>query len=297
MTVPGHSRTVAALDQGAPLAIICGGGSLPYTVAAAARERRRSPVLFGLTGFADPQAIAAYPHHWIRPGQFGRFRRLARAEGCREVTMIGSVVRPTLRQLWPDFAAAVLLPRLLTLFRGGDDRLLRGVAAICEENGFRLVGAHEIAPEILMPAGALGQRQPDQPDRSDIATALAVLRATSPFDIGQGAVVADGRVLAIEAAEGTDAMLAHLAALRRSGRIRAPTGRGVLVKAPKTGQDRRFDLPSIGPRTVEGAVAAGLSGIAVVAGSTVVAEPDRIAGLADRCGVFVVGLDDEGASA
>ena len=120
--------------------------------------------------------------------------------------------------------------------------------------------------------------------------ALALLRATGPFDVGQAAVISDNRVLAIEAAEGTDQMLARLAELRSAGQIHAREGAGVLVKAPKAGQDRRFDLPSIGPRTVEGVARAGLAGIAVLAGSTVVAEPDRIAQAADRADVFVVGV-------
>jgi hypothetical protein len=119
-----------------------------------------------------------------------------------------------------------------------------------------------------------------------------LLDAISPFDVGQAVVVADARVLATEAAEGTDQMLARVADLRRSRRIAAPSGRGVLVKAAKRNQDRRLDLPSIGPRTVEGAARAGLAGIAVIAGSTVIAEADRIAEVADRERLFVVGIRD-----
>src|SRR5262249_20091607 len=124
-----------------------------------------------------------------------------------------------------------------------------------------------------MPEGLLGRLHPSERDHADIATGLALLDATSPFDVGQAVVVADHRVLAVEAAEGTDQMLARLADMRRSGRIVTPARRGVLVKAAKHGQDRRIDLPSIGPRTVEGTARAGLAGIAVVAGSTVMAEP------------------------
>jgi DUF1009 family protein len=117
-----------------------------------------------------------------------------------------------------------------------------------------------------------------------------------PFDVGQAVVVADNRVLAVEAADGTDAMLAHVAELRRSGRIPTPLRRGVLVKAPKPGQDRRIDLPSIGPRTLENAARAGLGGVAVVAGSTVVADPERMPAAADGAGLFVVGVEDAGGS-
>ncbi len=273
-----------------PLAIICGGGTLPFAVADAARRQGRRVVLVGLRGSADPQAIAAYPHTWVGVGQFGRFCRYARAEGCRDVVLIGSVVRPILREVRLDFVTLLMLPRLIRAFRSGDDHLLSGIAGIFEHHGFRLLGAHEVAPEILMPQGTLGHRQPAEGDRSDIKRGLALLRAMGPFDVGQAVVISDDRVLAIEAAEGTDQMLERLANLRESGKIHAKQGAGVLVKAPKPGQDRRFDLPSIGLRTVEGAIRAGLAGIAVAAGGAVVAEPDRIATAADRANIFVVGV-------
>jgi UDP-2,3-diacylglucosamine hydrolase len=279
-----------------PLAVICGGGTLPFAVADAVGKRGRRVVLFAIRGWADPQRVAAYSHHWASFGQFGWFCRVAQREGCRDVVLIGSVVRPAIWKIRPDFKTLRLLPRIVGLLRGGDDRLLKGVAAIFEEHGFRLVGAHEIAPDILMPEGPLGRERPKARDHADIATALALLDATSPFDVGQAVVVADARVLAIEAAEGTDRMLARIAELRQSGRITAATGHGVLVKAAKRGQDRRVDLPSIGPRTVEGAARAGLAGIAVVAGSTIIAEPGLTGAAADRERLFVIGVRDEMAT-
>jgi DUF1009 family protein len=126
----------------------------------------------------------------------------------------------------------------------------------------------------------------------DIARGFALLAAMSAFDVGQAAIVAGRRVLAVEAAEGTDAMLDRVAAMRESRRIVLPAGSGVLVKAPKRRQDRRFDLPSIGPGTVTRAAAAGLAGIAVIAGATIVAEPQRLVEEADRAGLFVVGCPD-----
>jgi UDP-2,3-diacylglucosamine hydrolase len=278
-------------DNG-PLAVICGGGALPFAVADAVGKRGRRVVLFAIRGWADPQRVAAYPHHWASFGQFGWFCRVAQREGCRDVVLIGSVVRPAIWKIRPDFKTLWLLPRIVGLLRGGDNRLLKGVAAIFEEHGFRLVGAHEIAPDILMPEGLLGRERPTAGDQADIATALALLEATSPFDVGQAVVVADTRVLAIEAAEGTDRMLARIAELRQGGRI-ADARRGVLVKAAKRGQDRRVDLPSIGPRTVEGAARAGLAGIAVVSGSTIIAEAGLTGAAADRERLFVIGVRDE----
>ena len=285
-TVPAHG-----MDNG-PLAVICGGGALPFAVADAVGKRGRRVVLFAIRGWADPQRVAAYPHHWASFGQFGWFCRVAQREGCRDVVLIGSVVRPAIWKIRPDFKTLRLLPRIVGLLRGGDNRLLKGVAAIFEEHGFRLVGAHEVAPDILMPEGPLGRERPSARDQADIATALALLEATSPFDVGQAVVVADSRVLAIEAAEGTDRMLARIAELRQGGRI-TDARRGVLVKAAKRGQDRRVDLPSIGPRTVEGAARAGLAGIAVVSGSTIIAEAGLTGAAADRERLFVIGVRDE----
>jgi hypothetical protein len=282
-----------ALNDG-PLAIICGGGVLPFVVADAAIKRGRRVVLFPLRGFADAARVAAYPHHWAYIGQVARFMRIARDEHCRDVVFIGDVVRPAIWQTRPDFGSLRLLPRVIKLFRGGDNHLLSGMGRILEEDGFRLVGAHEVAPEILMPHGLVAGREPSDRERMDIARGLALLAATGPFDIGQAVVVADNRVLAIEAAEGTDRMLARVAELRRDRRIRTPVGTGVLVKAPKPHQDQRVDLPTIGPKTVEGVAQAGLAGIAVVAGSSIVAESERIAAAAAGAGIFLVGVSADG---
>lgn len=279
-----------ASDQ-STLAIICGGGSLPFALADAAIKRGRRVVLFALRGCADPQRVTAYRHHWAWMGQLTRFIRVAIEEGCRDVVFIGSVPRPALWQIRPDFRVLRLMPQLLRLYRGGDDYLTSGIGRLFEQNGFRLIGPKEIAPELLMPRGALGAREPNERTRADVARGLALLAATSPFDIGQAVIVADNQVLAVEGPEGTDQMLARVAHFRANGRIRSAAGVGVLVKAAKLGQDHRLDLPTIGPRTIEGAAAAGLAGVAVVAGSTIVAEPERIAAAADRAGIFVIGVD------
>jgi DUF1009 family protein len=276
---------------GEPLAIICGGGRFPLAVADAAARGGRRVVLFPLKGWADQAAVTRYPHHWMGLAQFGRFCRFARQEGCRDVVIIGMVIRPTPLQLRPDLGTLRLLPRIVRLFRGGDDHLLSGIGRIFEEHGFRLVGAHEAAPAILVPDGTLGRHQPRGADMADAQRGFAVLAAIGSFDIGQAVVVAGNRVLAIEAAEGTDEMLARLAALRRSGRIRQPERTGVLVKAPKPGQERRLDLPSIGARTVEGVAAAGLAGIAVAAGDVITADVDELVRAADAAGLFVVAVD------
>ena len=287
-------RTTEASNGETTLAIICGGGSLPFALADAAVRRGRRVVLFALREWADPQRVAAYPHHWSRIGQFGRFLRLAANEGCGDVAFIGSVVRPSLWQIRPDLGAIRLMPQLVRLFRGGDDHLQAGIGRLFEQHGFRLLGPKDIAPELLMPPGVLGARTPSGQERADIARGLALLNATSPFDIGQAVVVANNHVLALEGPEGTDQMLARVAELRRSRRINTPEGTGVLIKAAKLGQDQRIDLPVIGPPTVGAVSAAGLAGIAVVAGSTIVAEPERIAAAADGAKIFVIGVGADG---
>ncbi len=284
--------TAPATPEG-PLAIICGGGSLPLTVAESVTKRGRPVVLFPLRGAAEGDTLDRFPHHRMYIGQLGRFFRLARAEGCREVVFIGALVRPSIWQVHPDLKGLTFLLQVLAAYRGGDNHLLSGMGNLLEQQGFTLRGAHEVAPEILVPEGALGSRQPLERDRADIDLGLEYLRATGSFDVGQAVVVVGKHVLAVEAAEGTDQMLARIVEMRANGRVRAAAGSGVLVKAPKHGQDQRFDLPSIGPRTVEGVVRAGLAGIAVTAGSTIVAEPERLIAAADRANIFVIGTPAE----
>jgi UDP-2,3-diacylglucosamine hydrolase len=280
----------SALTDEGPLALICGGGALPMAVAEAASKAGRGVVLFALRGAADRIAVERFPHHWLYIGQMGKFMRLARAAGCRDVVCIGSLVRPSLWQVHPDLKGLQVMPRVIVAYRGGDNHLLSGMAKILEQDGFRLLGAHVVAPQILVPEGNLGHARPSPRDGDDIATGFGYLRAAGPFDVGQAVVVAGKQVLAVEAAEGTDQMLARVAEMRVNGRLHAASGAGVLVKAAKPAQDRRFDLPSIGPQTVAGVARAGLAGIAVIAGETIIAEPDEVVREADRAKVFVTGV-------
>jgi DUF1009 family protein len=253
--------------------------------------------MFGIKGWADAAMIGRYVHHWIALGQAGRFLRLAKAENCGEVLFIGTVLRPPLSALRLDWHTIKLMPRVIRFFRGGDDKLLSGVAGVAESGGLRVVGVKDVAPELFVPEGVLGTQRPSARDYGDIGHALKLIATLGPFDVGQAAVVADGHVIAVEAAEGTDHMLARIAELRRLGRVSTPPGVGVLVKAPKPGQDRRFDLPSIGPRTIELVAGAGLAGLAVTAGSTMIAEAEAAIAAADRERIFVVGVREPGPGA
>ena len=280
----------AASQISSAVGVIAGGGAMPFAVADSVIARGGHPVLFALKGACDPKRVERFRHHWISVGQLGRATKLFRAEGCRDLVFIGALMRPALSEIRLDWGTLRVLARVWAAFRGGDDHLLSGIGRILEQDGFRMVGIKDIAPDLLVPEGCLTRASPDENTAADIARGREVLRALSPFDIGQAAVVIDGHVVAVEDIEGTDGLLARVARLRKEGRIRAKAARGVLVKAPKSGQDLRFDLPTIGPRTIEGATAAQLAGIAIVAGNTLVVEPQAMIEKAAAAGLFVTGL-------
>jgi DUF1009 family protein len=282
--------TNEALKISSPIGLIAGGGVMPFAVADSLAARGINPVLFALRGACDPVRVERFRHHWISVGQLGRAAKLFRAENCRDLVFIGTLVRPALSEIRLDWGTLRVIGRVLAAFRGGDDHLLSGIGRIFEQDGFRMVGIKDIAPDLLMPEGCLTRATPDDNAAADIARGRDVLRALGPFDIGQAAIVIDGHVVAVEDIEGTDGLLARVARLRAEGRIRAKAARGVLVKAPKSRQDLRFDLPTMGPRTIDGAAAAQLAGIAIVAGNTIVVEPKTMIEAADAAGLFVTGL-------
>jgi DUF1009 family protein len=282
--------TSKALEISSPVGLIAAGGVMPFAVADSLIARGIDPVLFALRGSCDPVKVTRFRYHWISIGQISRLTRLLRSENCRDLVFIGTLVRPALSEIRLDWGTLRVIPRVLAAFRGGDDHLLSGIGGILERDGFRMVGIKDVAPDLLMPEGCLTRASPDENAAADIARGSEVLHALSPFDIGQAAIVIDGHVVGVEDIEGTDGLLARVARLRAEGRIRARTGRGALVKAPKSGQDLRFDLPTMGPRTVEGAAAAQLAGIAIVAGNTIVVDPQTVIEAADAASLFVTGL-------
>ncbi len=280
----------AATSLSSPVGVIAGGGAMPFAVADSLAARGIAAVIFALKGACDPAGVARFRHHWISVGQIGKATRLFRSEGCRDLIFIGSLARPGLADIRLDWGTLRVIGSVVASFRGGDDHLLSGIGRILEKDGFRMIGVKDAAPDLLMPAGCITRAAPDEAARADIARGREVLAALGGFDIGQAAVVIDGHVVAVEDIEGTDGLLARVGQLRSQGRIRAKSGRGVLVKAPKSGQDLRYDLPAVGPRTVEAASAAGLAGIAVAAGNAIAAEPQSMIEAADKAGLFVIGF-------
>jgi len=276
---------MAVAPQNGCLGIVAGGGAMPAAVCEAALAQGKRVHVVAFKGQADP-LLSRFPHEWVRLGQLGHLLSSLRGAGCEEIVIIGSLRRPNIWKAGVDLGFFRHLPTILSLRHGGDDSLLTRVVRFFERQGFQVRGAHEIAPSLLAPSGVLGGIEPGAEASADIARAFALLTVLAPFDIGQAAIVARGHVLAVEAAEGTDAMLTRCAGLRQwGGRGRA----GVLVKTPKHGQELRVDMPVIGPRTIELAARAGLAGIAVASGKVMIAEQMEVIAIADRHGLFVLG--------
>lgn len=272
------------------IGILAGGGSLPREVADAVAARGMALHIVAIEGETDA-ALDPYPLTRVRWGEIGRMVDSLLTARVTDLVIIGSVKRPDLATIKPDlgfFRALATVGRLV--FAGGDDAVLRGVIAFFESKGLHVVGPAWAAPELVVGEGPLGGIAPDEHLLADAAQGFAVVAALGSFDIGQAAVVADGRIVAIEGAEGTDRLLKRVAEL---GALRGPAAGaplGVLVKRAKPAQDERIDLPAIGPGTVNGAVAAGLAGIVVEAGYVLAAKRAELVELADARGFAVAGV-------
>jgi UDP-2,3-diacylglucosamine hydrolase len=270
-----------------PLAIIAGSGSIPPQVAAAAREAGRQVFVAALSGSAKADDFVLFDCETFGLGQFGALKSAFDKRGITDVVFIGGLVRPGIGDIKPDFGAIRHIGAVIEAFRKGDDGLLTSILGIFETQGFRIVDALAVAPELSADrAGPLGRVKATDASRAEIAEALALIKALSPFDVGQAVVVADGRAVAVEGAEGTDGLLTRVGEMRRSGRLPRNSG-GVLIKAPKDGQDLRVDLPTIGPATIRGAAEAGLRGIGVVARKVMIADKAGTVALADELGLFI----------
>jgi DUF1009 family protein len=220
-------------------------------------------------------------------GAPGRILALLREHQCRDLVLVGPVRRPSLLDLRPDLEGTKILARIGRAAFAGDDGLLAAVVRVLAEEGFAVLGAHEIIAEALGPRGVMSAVSPDAQALADIDRGVAVVRALGMVDVGQGCIVQQGIVLAAEAIEGTDQMLARAGALARPG------PGGVLVKMVKPGQDRRADMPAIGPRTLTAAAAAGLRGVAFEAGGTLLTDRAACVAEADRLGLFLYGIDPD----
>ena len=272
------------------LGLIAGGGNLPVRLAAHCESSGRPFFVLRLRGFASPE-LAEFPGDDAGLAELGRGFRLLRRSGCESVCFAGIVARPDFAALRPDMRGLVALPGAILAARAGDDGLLRFLLKEFEKEGFHVEGAHEVMGGLTLPLGPLGRHAPTARDEPDIARAMSVARVIGREDIGQGAVVCAGLVLAVEAQEGTDAMLERVAQLPQAIRGSPEAPRGVLAKAPKPTQETRVDLPTIGTHTLMQCSRAGLAGIAGEAGRVLVLDREAVVEMADELGLFVVGLD------
>ena len=270
------------------LGLIAGGGALPLAIAARCEAEGRPVFVVRLASFADPH-LARYPGIEAGMAEIGRVLTALKKAGCTAVCFAGTVNRPDFKALKPDLKGATVLPGIIAAATKGDDALLRKILSVFEAEGYAIEGADDILGGETLPAGALGGLSPTPDQLADLRKALHVAEKAGELDIGQGAVVCDGLVLAVEAQEGTDAMLARVAGLPADLRGVPAAPRGALGKAPKPIQDLRVDMPVIGARTVEMAAAAGLAGLGGVAGQLILIDRPAILEAADRLGLFVWG--------
>ncbi|MDR7038010.1 MULTISPECIES: LpxI family protein [Methylobacterium] len=286
-----RAQAAGAAAQAGCLVLIAGAGRLPELVADSLERTARPFKVLSVRGFTD-RRLRARADATVDLLDIAGTLRILKEWGPAAIVPAGGVARPSPAAIFNAAAAVRNRDALRAIAGGGDDRLLRAVLALLEENGHRVLGVHEVAPDLLSPEGRLGRFGPDEAARASIATGRALIEALSPFDVGQAAVVAADRVVAVEGPEGTDRMLARARAV-----IRKPFGLGrplpatILVKLAKLGQDLRIDLPAIGPRTIRNASSAGCSGLAIQAGRTLVIDRAETVAAADRLGLFLIGLD------
>ncbi len=273
----------------APLGIVAGAGTLPFEVAEAVRATGRPVYILGIEGFAS-DAIKAWPHGMFRLGTIAAPIRLLRDAKCTDLVLTGRVERPNLTNLRVDGKAITTLPKILAVMtRGGDDTMLSGLIDLIEDEGFRVVGIPQIAPALVAGTARIGAREPSKTDLADMDIGFQALKHMGPLDIGQAVVVIDQRIVAVEAAEGTDAMVRRVVDLRAVGRVRGKPGTGVLVKAPKPDQDLRIDMPVIGPETARAVSDAGLAGIGIEADGVLIAGREALEKEIGDSGLFLVG--------
>jgi DUF1009 family protein len=270
--------------------VVAGSGLLPRQVVDALLRQGQAPVVIAIEGEANPTDYDGLDVHPVPPARLAvMLPKLNRWNVDRLVLAGGVATRPPLRDLRFPPSFLLQLPRLIRAYAQGDDGLLRAVIGFIESRGIKVLGAHEIAPDLLAPAGPLGRVKPDRQGLQDIEAAAEAARTIGRLDVGQAAIAVGGRAVALEGIEGTDGLLQRMKELRNHGRLAGAKG-GVLAKCAKPQQDARADLPTIGPRTVSDAAEAGLSGIAVDAERAIVLDMAETIRRADSHGLFIFGM-------
>ena len=265
------------------IGLIAGNGTLPKSVIKACQEQGIPLFVIGLKGHADSNLLSGVSGAFVRLGSIGKIVRLLKKNNVKKIIFIGGVRRPSIPEIMPDLTAFSLLVKVGFKLLG-DNQLLEIILNEAEKLGFQVVGADSIVPELIAPEGIYGKIKPDSKDTADIMRGIQVAKTLGQVDVGQAVIVQHGLVLSVEGIEGTASLIKRTADLKRKG------GGGVLIKVSKPQQDKRVDLPTIGPATVQSVFDAGFKGIAVEAGSSLLAEPEKMVALADKLGIFVMGV-------
>ena len=288
-TQPTTETVSPALAGANRVAIVAGSGALPVEVAQTLVRLGHQPFVILLEGEARAEDFGGCETTAMALEEFCDFVAVLRGAGASHMIFAGGVARrPALSRMKWRLGMLRLVPRIAQALSRGDDGLLRAVLDYFEASGFRVLGAHEIVPDLLAPEQVLTKRSPSKRDERDMAAAFKAAVMIGDLDIGQAAIAVGGRVVALEGIEGTDGLLERMASMRDHGRLGGSNG-GVLAKCAKPRQEMRADLPAIGPETVDGAHAAGLAGIAVEAERTFILDASAVVQRADQLGLFVVG--------
>ena len=266
------------------LGIIAGGGELVSELCSACSESGRQYFVVGIRGNVSQSILEGIPHKIIRLGAIGELISEFHKQGVEEIVMVGSIQRPSWKEVRPDLRALKLLPRFLSGGQGDGD-ILRVAIAELENEGFRVIGVEQVLPDLLTPVGNISGYSPSPQVRKDIAFGVRVATTIGDLDIGQAVVVQQGLILGVEAAEGTDSLIS------RCGLLSKPGEKGTLIKVKKPLQDSRADLPTIGPYTIKRVQEAGLGGIALQACASLIVRRRKVIELADRHGIFILGID------
>ena len=271
------------MSENKKLGMIAGEGMMPVEIIKHCHAKGREVFVVGLEPFAKEEMLKDVPHIFAKLAEAGKMMKAFKNNHVQEIVLAGGIKRPSLKEMIPDWEGWKIIAKL-AMKKMSDDNLFRAVLAQIEERGFKVVGIQDVVPDMLFAEGIYGSVKPLVEDMDDIQRGIVVAKALGTVDVGQAVVVQEGMVLAVEAIEGTDMMLARAAMLKKEGK--AP----VMVKILKPGQDRRVDLPAIGIQTIEQLKKYGMKGIAVEAGNILLIEREAVIQMADKEGIFILGV-------
>ncbi len=265
------------------IGIIAGGGQFPYLFAEAAKKAGREVVIIGHKGESHPDLEAIADHFcWVKLGQLGKIIKFFQKEQVAEAVFLGTITKTRIfRDVLPDLKGISLWNKIDVR---QDDAILRAFAGELEREGIKVLESTLYLQHLLFPAGVLTRKKPTAGQRRDIDFGFQMARAIGKLDIGQCVVVRDMAVVAVEAIEGTDAAIKRGGALAREN--------AVVVKVKKPDQDFRFDLPAIGPTTIESMQEAKAAVLAVEAGQALFFDRETVISQADKAGIVVVGVQE-----